>query len=72
MLDQGSSGYDDPGRGHGFDDMFRGLAKHNGVLRFRSGDAAVLMDGASPGPIKRKVRKKPHLQGFLASVECAP
>ena len=62
----------DPGRGHGFDDMFTGLANHNGVLRFRSGDAAVLIDGASPGLIKRKVKKKPHLQGFLASIDCAP
>ena len=72
MLEHGCSRYDDPGRGAGFDDMFRGLANHNGDLRFRSGDAAVLIDGASPGLINRKVKKKPHLQGFLASVACTP
>ena len=30
------------------------------------------MDGASPGLINRKVKKKPYLQGFLASVACTP
>lgn len=72
VLEGGCSRYNDPGRGHGFDDMFRGLANHNGHLRFRSGDAAVLIDGISPGQIKPKVKKKPHLQGFIGSVACTP
>jgi hypothetical protein len=72
VLEHGCSRHDDPGRGAGFDDMFRGLADHNGSLRFRSGDAAVLIDGANPGLINRTVKKKPDLQGFLASVACTP
>jgi hypothetical protein len=70
VLEHGCSRHDAPGRGVGFDDMFRGLANHNGYLRFRSGDAAVLIDGASPGLVNRKVKKKSRLQGFLASVAC--
>ena len=35
VLQGGCSRYSDPDRGHGFDDMFRGLANHNGNLRFR-------------------------------------
>jgi hypothetical protein len=72
VLQHGCSRYETPGRGAGFDDMFRGLANHNGNLRFRSGDAAVLIDGASPLSIKPKVKTKPRLQGFIASVACAP
>jgi hypothetical protein len=72
VLERGCSRYSEPGRGHGFDDMFRGLANHNGHLRFRSGDAAVLIDGINPGQLKPKVKKKPHLQGFVASVACTP
>jgi hypothetical protein len=68
VLEHGCSRYDQSGRGAGFDDMFRGLADHNGSLRFRSGDAVVLMDVATPGLIK----KKTYLQGFLASVACVP
>lgn len=71
-LQHGCSRHDDPGRGAGFDDMFRGLANHNGYLRFRSGDAAVLIDGAGPGLVDRTVKKKPQLQGFFASVACTP
>lgn len=72
MLEHGCSRYQEPGRDAGFDDMFRGLANHNGNLRFRSGDAAVLIDGASPLLVRRTVRKKPCLQGFIASVVCVP
>jgi hypothetical protein len=72
VLEHGCSRYEEPGRGAGFDDMFRGLANHNGNLRFRSGDAAVLIDGASPLSIKPKVKTKPHLQGFIASIACTP
>jgi hypothetical protein len=72
VLQHGCSRYEEPGRGAGFDDMFRGLANHNGNLRFRSGDAAVLIDGASPLAIKPKVKTKPRLRGFIASVACVP
>jgi hypothetical protein len=72
VLQHGCSRHAELGRGAGFDDMFRGLANHNGNLRFRSGDAAVLIDGASPLAIRPTVKKKPYLQGFIASVACMP
>jgi hypothetical protein len=72
VLEHGCSRRDGPGRGAGFDDMFRGLANHNGHLRFRSGDAAVLFNGASPNLVDRKGTKKPHFQDFVASVACTP
>ena len=48
MLQTGCTSTGDPERGRGFDDLFRGLANHNGLLRFRSGDAALVIDGQSP------------------------
>ena len=48
VLQNGCSRHVDPDRGKGFNDLFRGLADHKGALRFRSGTAAVLIDGASP------------------------
>jgi hypothetical protein len=59
-----------PGHGTGFDKCSAGLANHEGYLRFRSGDAAVLIGGAGPGLVNRKVKEKPQLQGFLASEMC--
>ncbi len=72
VLQNGCSRYQDPNRGRGFNDLFRGLADHNGVLRFRSGSAAVLIDGISPDPLHPKVKAKPALNGFFASVTCSP
>jgi hypothetical protein len=71
VLQDGCSRFSDPARGRGFNDIFRGLANHNGALRFRSGEAAILIDGQSPTAIKPKVKKKSYLQGFLASVRCS-
>lgn len=59
VLEHGCSCYDQSGRGTGFDDMFLGLAGHNGHLRFRSGDAAVLMDGASQVSSTGRSRRRP-------------
>lgn len=72
VLEDGCSRLSDPLRGRGFNDIFRGLANHSGTLRFRSGDAAVVIDGQSPRVIRPKVKKKPYLQGFLASISCRP
>lgn len=70
VLQTGCTSTGDPERGRGFDDLFRGLANHNGLLRFRSGDAAVVIDGQSPSPLRPKVKRRAALKGFLASVSC--
>lgn len=70
VLQTGCTSTGDPGRGRGFDDLFRGLANHNGLLRFRSGDAAVVIDGQSPSPLRPKVKRRAALKGFLAAVSC--
>lgn len=72
VLQSGCSSTGDPGRGMGFDDLFRGLANHNGRLRFRSDDAAVIIDGQSPTAIRPKVKQRAPLRGFVASICCAP
>lgn len=72
ILQDGCSRHVEPGRGKGFNDLFRGLADHNGALRFRSGAAAVLIDGHSPDTLHPKVKAKPTICGFLASVSCTP
>ena len=70
VLQDGCSRFLDPVRGNGFKDLFRGLANHEGSLRFRSGEAAVLIDGQSPSPLRPKVKPKANLKGFMASVSC--
>jgi hypothetical protein len=60
----------EPDRGHGFDLMFTGLLNRNSRLRFRSGSAAVTVDGCShdnPVPI---IRERPAMRGFLIAVDC--
>lgn len=72
VLQNGCSCTGESGRGMGFDDLFRGLANHNGRLRFRSDDAAVIIDGQSPSAIRPKVKQRAPLRGFVASVCCTP
>lgn len=72
VLQDGCSRMSDPVRGRGFNGIFEGLANHSGALRFRSGDAAVLIDGRNPTAIRPTVKKRPRLRGFLASISCAP
>lgn len=57
-------------RGHGFRPLFIGLANLTSVLRFRSFDHALTIDGRSPDLMAAKVSRKPVLRGFLASVSC--
>jgi hypothetical protein len=71
-LQHGISRFDEVGRGCGFDMMFQGLANRRGNLRFRSGAAAVLRDGKNQGSIRPKVKGKPYLKGFMASVSVSP
>lgn len=57
-------------KGGGFDQVHRALADRNGVLRFRSGDAALVLDGRGQD---RQVTASdsPSLAGFQLSVTCA-
>jgi len=58
------------GRGQGFRPLFIGLANLNGVLRFRSGDHALLIDGQNPSLMTARPAQKPRIPGFLVSVSC--
>lgn len=60
----------EPMRGHGFDLMFTGLLYRNSRLRFRSGAAAVTIDGCTEGNPVPVIRERPAMQGFLIAVEC--
>jgi hypothetical protein len=60
----------EPLRGHGFDLMFTGLLNRNSKLRFRSGTAAVTIDGCGQGNPVPVIRERPAMEGFLIAVEC--
>jgi hypothetical protein len=70
VMREGCSRFRNGDRGNGFKNLFRGLANHKGALRFRSGDAAVLIDGQSPSPIRPKIKPKVEYRGFFAAVRC--
>lgn len=59
------------GRGYGFRPLFTGLANRNGALRFRSGSAALTIEGSGPSLIHAQVSSKAVIKGFLASVVCS-
>ena len=56
--------------GHGFRPIFIGLMNLHGELRFRSGDHAITMDGASPTPVTSKITQKAPIDGFFSCVRC--
>ena len=56
--------------GHGFRPIFIGLMNLHGELRFRSGDHAITMDGASPTPATAKITQKVPIDGFFGCVRC--
>lgn len=58
------------GHGHGFRQLFIGLANLSGSLRFRSGDHALVIDGSNPSLMTARVAQKPFLKGLLISVAC--
>jgi hypothetical protein len=70
-LTDGISRYgSDNSRGHGFRPIFLGLVDLRGSLRFRSGDHALLIDGASPNLTHAQLAQKPPIDGFFASIRC--
>lgn len=57
-------------KGGGFDQVHRALADRNGVLRFRSGDAALTLDGRGRDR-SVIVSDSPAMEGLQLSVTCA-
>jgi hypothetical protein len=60
----------DIGHGFGFRPIFRGLANMKGVLRFRSGDHSLVLDGTTPSLTTAKPAQKTTLAGFMVSITC--
>ncbi|MEZ5832067.1 MAG: hypothetical protein R3D05_12890 [Dongiaceae bacterium] len=59
------------GHGNGFRPLFSGLYNLNSLLRFRSGDFALVMDGRM-GKEKAELFKVVDCPGFVISVFCRP
>jgi hypothetical protein len=58
------------GRGWGFRPLFTGLANRHATLRFRTGDAALVIDGTTPSLARAQIGRKPRLDGLFISVAC--
>lgn len=58
------------GRGWGFNTLFIGLANMNGVLRFRTEDHALVIDGVNPSLMTATLVQRAMLQGFFMNVVC--
>jgi hypothetical protein len=58
------------GHGFGFRPIFSGLANLKGLLRFRSGDHALTLDGTCPLATTAKPAQKMAISGFIVSVTC--
>jgi hypothetical protein len=58
------------GHGFGFRPIFNGLANLKGLLRFRSGDHALTLDGTGLSLITAKPAQKTAISGFIVSVTC--
>lgn len=58
-------------QGSGFTQVHKSIADLNGVLRFRSGDAALLLDGRPEQAREATLRNSPGLLGFQLSVTCS-
>jgi hypothetical protein len=69
-LTDGISRSGKPGRGKGFRPIFVGLANITGVLRFRAGDHAYVIDGQQIDSIFAKTAQKVPIKGFFVSVAC--
>lgn len=55
--------------GGGFKQVFKALADYNGILRFRSGDATLRIDGSDTARVGTQ-KTVPPLPGFFISVRC--
>lgn len=70
-LQEGVSSSTEAGRGNGFRPIFVGLASHLGVLRFRSGDSLLELNGFAGGSTKQEIKERAAISGFHVSVHCA-
>lgn len=71
MVEPGVSRFGaDVGHGNGFRPIFERLADMHGLLRFRSGDHALTLDGQFGDRVARQISQRPRLRGFLAAVSC--
>jgi hypothetical protein len=57
-------------RGLGFRPIFVGLANLNGAIRLRSGDYALISNGTTLSRNAVKLKQKPKIAGFFASIVC--
>ena len=55
----------DPLRGHGFCDVFHGLANRFSHIRLRSGDHALEIFGNASNPPKARVSQKTNIPGLF-------
>jgi hypothetical protein len=69
-LQEGVSSSDEPGRGKGFRPIFVGLASLCAILRFRSGDALLEIDGYSRATPLQSLKERAPTAGFHVYVHC--
>jgi hypothetical protein len=55
--------------GHGFDQIIEGMANANSVIRLRSGDAALQIDGVNGRSESPQVTIRPPIKGFCISAK---
>ena len=57
------------GHGRGFSDLTVGVANSNALVRFRSGDSLLELDGRGRGPIATRCVQRAGGRGFLIAVQ---
>jgi len=57
------------GHGHGFSDLTVGVANSNALIRFRSGDHLLELDGRGRGDIITRCVQRAEASGFLIAVQ---
>ncbi len=71
MIEQGVSRYgSETMHGNGFQPIFEKLADMQGMLRFRSGDFGLSLDGRFGNKISLQLSQKPRLSGVFIAVVC--
>jgi hypothetical protein len=60
------------GHGQGFNRLILGLADLTALLRFRSGDALLELDGRSHGAMTSAASPAAHGQGFFIAIQIEP
>lgn len=70
VIKEGVSSSGLQGRGMGFRPIFRGLASHSGVLRFRSGDALLEINGFGRERPVQELKERPEIEGFHVFAHC--